>query len=579
MKKLITPKLLMFVCFCCLIAGSAFAQYTKYVVVLKDKNNSPYSFSKPRKFLSQRAIDRRTRYSIPLDSTDLPVNPSYITQVLSQGDVTYLSQSKWLNQVLIYSSSNTAITSIQDLPFVKSVNPVGPTVTIPGSKIDKFKETLTPIKTSDAKTQRIQTTYDYGSSYGQIHIHNGEFLHQKGFTGKGMVIAIIDAGFYHYKTTAAFDSTRAHNRFLGEKDFVDFDNSVNEDYNHGELCLSTIAGNVPGVMVGTAPDASFWLLRSENANSEYPIEEHNYAAAAEFADSAGADLISCSLGYFLFDDAQFNHTYNDFYQNTTMISRAATYAAKKGILVTNSAGNEGGSSWKYIIFPADDDSVCTVAATNVSGSIAAFSSYGYPGKVKPNIASVGSGTTLYAPSGVTSGSGTSFSNPNINGLIACLWQAFPEFNNMTILNAVYQNSDRYSTPDNRYGFGIPDMKKAFRALKALRNQKQYGTEWLFVQNADFINSLEAKLIGRLDGDAELGLLDADKKVVATMEIKTEEQEVYDLSFPGLDNLPGGVYTLQYTDGKTVKTITITKQTVISNKTLLRAPVIVKQASQ
>ena len=160
-----------------------------------------------------------------------------------------------------------------------------------------------------------------------------------------------------------------------------------------------------------------------------------------------------------------------------------------------------------------------------------------------------------------------------------MWQAFPEFNNMTILNAVYQNSDRYSTPDNRYGFGIPDMKKAFRALKALRNLKQYGTDWLFVKNRDFINSLEAKLIGRLDGDAELSLLDADKNVVATMEIKTEEQEAYDLSFPGLDNLPAGAYTLQYTDGKTVKTIPVTKQTVITNKTLLRPPVMIKQAEQ
>src|SRR5258706_11300298 len=200
----------------------------------------------------------------------------------------------------------------------------------------KFKETLTPLKQDQLKQQTVETNYNYGSSFGQIHIHNGEFLHQKGFTGKGMIIAIIDAGFYHYRTTIAFDSARAHNQFLGEKDFVDFDNSVNEDYEHGALCLSTIAANVPGTMIGTAPRASFWLLRSENVNSEYPIEEHNYAAAAEFADSAGADMISCSLGYMQFDDAQFNHTYNDFYKNTTMISRAATYAAKKGMIVTNS---------------------------------------------------------------------------------------------------------------------------------------------------------------------------------------------------------------------------------------------------
>ena len=415
--------------------------------------------------------------------------------------------------------------------------------------------------------------------YGQIHIHNGEFLHQKGLTGKGMVIAIIDAGFYHYRTTSAFDSTRAHNRFLGEKDFVDFDNSVNEDYDHGELCLSTIAANIPGVMVGTAPDASFWLLRSENANSEYPIEEHNYAAAAEFADSAGADLISCSLGYFKFDDPQFDHTYNDFYKNKTMVSRAATYAAKKGMLVTNSAGNEGGSSWNYIIFPSDDDSVCAVAATDVSGNIASFSSYGYPGKVKPNISSVGSGTTLYAYYGLTSGSGTSFSNPNINGLIACLWQAYPEFNNMTILNAVYQSSDRYSNPTNRYGFGIPNMRQAFRILKAMHNKNQYGTEWLFANKDGFSNSLDVKLIGRVDGDSKLNLLDDSKKIVAGMNVKTEKEEVYDLSLKGLDYLPAGNYTLQYTDGTNVKTMTVSKQTAIAKKAPVRKPVTVTEAVQ
>jgi subtilisin family serine protease len=498
---------------------------------------------------------------------------------LAQGTVSYLSQSKWLNQILIFTTSATAINNIKNLSFVKSVDPVGPAATSAGPKIDKFKETLTPIKPGGIKQPNTAITYDYGSSYGQIHIHNGEFLHQRGFTGRGMVIAIIDAGFYHYKTTAAFDSTRAHNRFLGEKDFVDFDNSVNEDYNHGELCLSTIAANVPGVMVGTAPNASFWLLRSEDVNSEYPIEEHNYAAAAEFADSAGADLISCSLGYFQFDDPQFDHTYNDFYKNTTMISRAATYAAKKGMLVTNSAGNEGGGSWNYIIFPADDDSVCTVAATDVSGNIAGFSSYGYPGKVKPNIASVGSGTVLYSPSGLTSGSGTSFSNPNINGLIACLWQAFPEFNNMAILNAVYQSSDRYNTPDNHYGFGIPNMQNAFKALKALRNQRLYGKEWLFVNNTTFNSSLEIKLIGRLDGDAKLELLDADKKIVASMKVTTEEQEVYELSFKEANNLPAGVYTLQYTDGSTTKTVRVTKGTTIAKSEKLSKPVVAGQAVQ
>jgi subtilisin family serine protease len=558
MKASITRKILLLVLFCTTV-NVLFAQYPKYVVVFKDKNNSPYRLDGPRKYLSAKAVQRRTTYNIAIDSSDLPVNPTYISQVLAQGPVTYLSQSKWLNQILIYTTSATTVNAIKSLSFVRSVNPVGPASTTLKTTNDKFRETIEPLERSKPNSESIVANhYDYGSSYGQIHIHNGEFLHNKGFTGKGIVITVIDAGFYHYKTTVAFDSTRAHNRFLGEKDFVDFDGSVNEDYDHGELCLSTIAANIPGTMVGTAPNASFWLLRSENANSEFPIEEHNWAAAAEFADSVGTDLISSSLGYMQFDDAQFNHTYNDFYKNSTTVSRAATFAAKKGIIVTNSAGNEGGSSWKYLLFPADDDSVCAVAATNVTGNIASFSSYGYPGKIKPNIASVGSGTTLYASYGLTSGSGTSFSNPNINGLIACLWQAFPEFNNMTILKAVYKSADRFKTPDNRYGFGIPNMRKAYNILLKKRNLQLYKSEWLIADNTNFTDEISFKLIAQTDGLVTIELLDNAGKVIAKNVFKTEMDEVYDKNFKGLDNLSSGTYSLQYNDGVSTKTIQLNK---------------------
>ena len=475
MKNNIT-KIIMLLIICCSAHSVLFSQNNKYVVKFYNKKNSPYQLNQPKKYLSQKAINRRTRYNIKIDSTDLPVNPSYISQVVAKGAVSYLSQSKWLNQILINTTSTSAINAIQKLSFVKKVIAVGPASTTNKTIKNKFKETVSPV---NAEVKNMVTTvnkYNYGNSYNQVHIHNGEFLHNKGLTGDNIAIAIIDAGFYNYKTITAFDSARAHQQFLGEKDFVDFDNSVNEDDSHGEYCLSIIAANVPGKMVGTAPDAKFWLLRSENTNSEYPVEEHNWAAAAEFADSAGADMISSSLGYNQFDDPQFNHTYNEFYKNMAMVSRAATFAAKKGMIVTNSAGNEGDNSWMYIDFPADDERVCAVGATDVSGNIASFSSYGYPGKIKPNIASVGLNTTIYSSGGVSVGSGTSFSNPNINGLIACLWQAFREFDNTTILNAVYQSANRYQTPDNRYGFGIPDMEKAYNILK----QKQ--AESLYVMN-------------------------------------------------------------------------------------------------
>ena len=573
MKKLSAGKIVLFVCFSCIISSSGFAQYTKYIVQFKNKNNTPFSLSNPQQYLSQKSIDRRTRYSIAVDSSDLPVNPAYIQQVVAQGAVAYLSQSKWLNQILISTSSAAAVNAIKALPFVKTANPIGQFAgngSLPHR--ERFKETVTPI-TETAKIAAPGTIYDYGNSYSQIHIHNGEFLHQKGLTGTGMTISIIDAGFYRYKTTKAFDSARAHNQFLGERDFVDFDGSVNEDNDHGELCLSTIAANVPGVMVGTAPNANFWLLRGENVNSEFPVEEHNWVAAAEFADSTGSDLISSSLGYFTFDDAQFNHTYNDFYKNTTTVSKGATYAAKKGMIVTNSAGNEGGGSWNYIIFPADDDSVCSVAATTTTGAIASFSSYGYPGKVKPNIASVGSGTTLYASYGLTSGSGTSFSNPNINGLIACLWQGFPQFNNMTILDAVYRSSSKYNAPDNRFGYGIPNMKRAFRYLKSLQNKQQYGAEWLFVKQPNFNDRLDITLIGRVEGNATVNLINVNGKIVASKKISTDEEEIYTIDFSNLENLAAGSYTVQYKDKSTTKSIKIVKEgTVVAANWLKVSPV-------
>lgn len=565
-------KCLLIVSAICLFTAETHAQqYPKLVVVFKNKDNSPYSLSNPSQYLSQRAIDRRTRYSIALDSTDLPVNPSYIQQVLAQGPVTYLSQSKWLNQVLIYCNNSATITAIAGLPFVSSITAIGSLTTNGTSQEERFKETVTPLASTE-RTEGTTENYNYGNSYGQIHIHSGEFLHSKGLTGKGMVIAILDAGFYKYKTIVAFDSTRAHNRFLGEKDFVAFDGSVNEDDSHGEYCLSTIAANVPGVMVGTAPDASFWLLRTENTASEMPIEEHNWVAGAEFADSVGADLISSSLGYYSFDNAALNHTYANFYNNSTMVSKGATYAARKGIIVTNSAGNEGANSWKYLIFPSDGDSVCAVAATDVNKNIAYFSSYGYPGKIKPNIASVGSGTTVYTSYGVSTGSGTSFSNPNINGLIACLWEAFPQFNNMTILSAVYASSNKGGNTAERVGYGLPNMKKAFRYLKALKNVQQYGKDWLFVNAAANKQRIDVKLIGRTDGASKLNLVDRSGNIISSIALNTEMEEVYDTAFSFSSPLPAGAYAVQYADAVTVHSVDALKVEGQQNQWLHAAPV-------
>jgi len=549
--------------------NTAFCQSTKWIIQFTDKNNSPYSISNPSQFLSQKAIDRRTRYHIAINNTDLPVNPSYIQQVVAKG-VTYLNQSKWLNQILIYCNDHSIIDSINTLPFVKHATAVS---LIP-SKIKKIDEKIQPLQPSSfAIASGMSDTLNYGTSSNQVHIHHGEFLHNKGYTGDGITIAVLDAGFHQYKELKAFDSIRMNNQVLGEKDFVAYDNSVDEDNAHGTFCLSTIAANVPGIMVGTAPHAKFWLLRSENDSSEKPIEEQNWVAAAEFADSAGADMISSSLGYSLFDDPSFNHSHADIYASTTIVSRGAAMAANKGMIVTNAAGNEANNPWHYIIFPADADSVCTVGAINSDSVIASFSSVGYPGKVKPNIVSVGWDATIWGTNDAPeSGSGTSFSTPNINGLIACLWEAFPAYNNMTILNAVYQGSNMYNNPDSSFGYGIPDMHKAYLILKRKQNVELYGNDWLFVSPDTFTNIIHVKLIGQIDGNATLFLNDANGNVIKTILLLTEQQEVYDTSFTNLDKLSGGNYFIKYNDSNTTRTIMVTKRVPSLHDWFVAAPV-------
>ena len=468
------------VCLLLLLNTDLDAQYTKHIVQLKDKKGSPHTFSNPSTYLSAKAIQRRTRQKISFDSTDLPPSPSYIDSIRNVANVTVLNQSRWLNQVLIQTSDPAALVKINSFSFVKTSQPIA-AIPKPGDEeiINKrFKETTTPLPDrsliSSANNQKQVlgsqgNAINYGNNARQINIHEGQYLHNLGFTGQNITMAFLDAGYFGYKTNPVFDSIRLQNRILGEYDFVANEISVNEDHIHGMYCFSTVAANRPGAMVGTAPHANFWLFRTEDAATEYPIEEQFWTVAAEFADSAGADMISSSLGYAEFNDPAFNHTYPQRDGNTSLITRSADFAAKKGMIVMNSAGNSGGlaNEYKYVGCPADGDSVVAVGATDVNGIIAGFSSWGPngAGKLKPNIVSVGQGTIISNSAGnATSGNGTSFSNPNVAGLIACLWQAFPEFSNMEIIREVEMSSHKYNNPDARYGFGIPNFRKAFYSL-------------------------------------------------------------------------------------------------------------------
>lgn len=448
-------------------AATAQAQYTRHIVQFTDKKGTTGAIATPSAYLSAKAVARRQVQKIAIDSTDLPISKSYLDSIASVPNVTILNRSKWLNQILIRTNDAAALTKINSFPFVKSRTGVAPRININGreqqsKKLDEGSEIAVT-----ASTERLQDVQlDYGGTANQIRIHKGEFLHNLGFTGGAITIAILDGGFLAYKTNSALDSVRLQGRILGEWDYVANEASVNEDNNHGANCFTIIAANKPGVIVGSSPHSKFWLLRTEDVNSEYIVEEQNWAAAAEFADSAGVDMISSSLGYYDFDDPSFDHSYAQRDGNTSLVTKAADLAAHKGMIVMNSAGNSGAlnNEDKFVACPADGDSVVAVGAVTNANVIASFSSWGPngAGKLKPNIVSVGQGTVYANTSGVVvAGNGTSYSNPNIAGLIACFWQAFPELNNMQLIDAVQRSADKFANPDMRYGYGLPDFKKAF----------------------------------------------------------------------------------------------------------------------
>ena len=452
------------------VAQAQSSTQTRYIIKLKNKGNGPYTLANPSAYLSQRAIARRTRYNIAIDSTDLPVTPNYIQSIEDVPNVTVLNASRWMNQLSIQisdaASVPAALATINGFAFVQTSTPIAARV-MNGAVVDnkKFEEGFTP---SVARTADVQANYfNYGQSGPQVAIHNGQFLHNIGLRGQNMIVGMLDAGYSNYQSVSSFDSLRTNGQILDTWDFVRRDAYVNDFSGHGTACFSAIAANVPGQLVGTAPKASYFLYRSEEAATEYPIEEHNWVCAAERVDSAGGDVISSSLGYNQFSDAYYNHTYADMNGNTTIAAIGADLAVKKGVLVLNAAGNSGGDSWKYILTPADADSVIAVGAVSKDSVVGGFSSYGpsSDGQVKPDVASVGVATIVQnSAGGIGWANGTSFACPNMAGLATSLWQGFQELNNMKIVTALRQSGHKAATPDDRVGYGIPDMKKAVLLL-------------------------------------------------------------------------------------------------------------------
>ena len=432
-----------------------------YRLYLKDKDlpHNPYSVNKPEEFLSLRSIERRKRQGLPLDLTDLPIAPLYIDSVREAG-IEIVGKSKWNNTLLVRIHKDKDLNRLANLSFItKKMKVFASPDSITERKRSSFRKEL---------NSWVETPGKYGATANQVKSLNGERLHEKGFYGKGLMIAVFDGGFMNVDRIPVLHDIK----LAGVKDFVvPKSENVFAEMEHGTMVLSTMAVNAPNYYVGMAPEAEYLLVRCEDERTESLAEEDYWAEAAEYADSVGVDIINSSLGYHAFDDKNMNHHYTDMDGKSTLISSSASLCADKGIVCVNSAGNDGMGSWKKINFPADARHILTVGSVNEFGVNAPFSAVGptADGRIKPDVMAYGSPVAVISGRGsVINDNGTSFSSPLVAGMIACLWEALPNKTARQIIKLVRLAGDNQQHPDNIFGYGVPDFWKAYQTGKAIK---------------------------------------------------------------------------------------------------------------
>jgi subtilisin family serine protease len=439
------------------ISQFIFAQEKKYLLYLKDKKDNGYNIKNPESFLTQKALERRKKQNISIEEQDLPVSNLYIENIKRTGAKIWYT-SRWLNAIMVEADDKT-------LENIKKLNFILPNITYLSPAKFSYKEAekfesipLKPLQNS----LEIKSDEDYGISINQIKMIGANKMHADGHRGKNMVIAVFDSGFLNANKIEPLSHLFKNQQILGTFDFVLNKKDVYTGGEHGLNVLSTIA-SFDKDLIGTAPEAHFYLFRTEDANSEYRVEEFNWLVAAEKADSLGVDVINSSLGYNDFNDNTMNYTHKNLDGKTSICSKAATIAAKKGILVVSSAGNEGNDDWQKISMPADADLILTVGAVNEDGDYASFSSLGptADNRQKPNVMAQGAPSVVASSSGkIKRNSGTSFSSPIIAGFAASFWGAFPKLKNQEVIEILEKSASQSQNPDNKLGYGIPNYEKA-----------------------------------------------------------------------------------------------------------------------
>lgn len=525
---------------------SGIAQQYAFRVSFTNKDGTS-DLSNPQSFLSQRAIDRRAVMGIVIDSTDLPVSPDYVDSVLTLTTGKAHMRSRWYNYFVVLLTDSSKILTLQGKPYIKEIELVGyypGGLHKPSKNSGKFDSEKIVGSRSVMKT--TGSAGYYGSSYGQSAMVNGDYLHDLGRMGQGKLIAVLDEGFKYTNTGPAFDSMNNDGRLKDVYNFEKANTDVYSQFSHGTRSLSTMAGYIPGVYVGAAPKADYALYVTEVSGSEQPLEMDHLVGATERADSLGADIITISLGYDIFNlPVYYPLTYSDIDGKTTLAARTANMATTKGILFVASAGNEGGGSWNYILTPGDADSAITVGSVDKNKVPAGNSGYGpnSAGRVKPDVCMQGEPASVIEGTGQSfSTLGTSFATPQLAGWAACLMQASGVHTPYQIRTAITQSAHVYNTPGVQLGYGVPNFHYALNLLNVIETPKlPTRNEWMTAGPNPFTQELKLRVYRERKGDLDVTITDMSGRVVHTYH-STVYQGTQSVNID-LAYLPAGVYML------------------------------------
>ena len=545
---------------CCIISCAFFESFSvvgqtqKSLFFFKDKTGTSYSLDEPEAFLTNRSIERRNKQGISLNERDLPVSNVYLDAIKEAG-ANILYTTKWLNGVLIEAEDAAVFETIKEFDFIIESNiSLG---TLEPAEFIKENTAVNKIRQESAHQKKTKEL-DYGVSFNQLEMLGVPTMHEAGYTGKGILIAILDGGFNNADEIAVFDSLFINKQIISTYDFVEREENVYDDHDHGTNVLSIIGANSPGNIIGAAYEADFVLLRSEEVANESRVEEFYWLAAAEYADSIGADIINSSLGYSTFDDPIDNYTHEDLDGETSLITIAADFAASTGMLVVASAGNEGNKNWGTITPPADGDSVLSVGAVSAQQTHVGFSSIGpsSDGRIKPDVSAQGSSVVIGSGSGnIESSNGTSFSTPLITGLAAGIWQSLPNYTNMQLLKVIKLISSQYINPDNELGYGIPNFINLNDVIASNNKVNAFDFQ---VYPVPFSSLIQIELPSKLGGkEVDLVFYDLKGKVLFQERHLVTENHVF-LGIEKLNSIPKGILLLGISSEKGISYRTVIK---------------------